>query len=227
MVKGSLQRFSVSVMALVMLVGSFSFGSPVTAHETSEWEKKFEEMRSLYEYQEKNPEVQHEITEKKEIKANIRWINKIRNSELLDGLNMKDLRDTHVTTQYLGKIDRKYDVNASVFEYNKDEEGWAIIVLYDVDRKKLVDMVKLNHTGDQAEVTNYLTGNTVDLDEEVEKEEEKATGPVILWHPPGEQDLWNDPNCEWAAVFYCGIMGFLTTPWGSIACSAGWAALCH
>ncbi|WP_343754230.1 hypothetical protein [Lentibacillus halophilus] len=35
---------------------------------------------------------------------------------------MKDLGDTHITTQYLGKINQKYDANASVFEYNKGEE---------------------------------------------------------------------------------------------------------
>ena len=123
-------------------------------------------------------------------------------------INHKDLKDNHVTTQYAGKIYEKFNVHASVFEFEGVDEGWALIVIYDVDRKKLIDMAKIKYVGENAEVSNYLTGKTVDLDEELKQDETDSESIEMMWHPPGENDLWNDPNCEWAGVVYCGFSDF-------------------
>ncbi|TAA65831.1 hypothetical protein [Planococcus salinarum] len=61
----------------------------------------------------------------------------------------------------------------------------------------------MKYAEEKAEVLNYLTGNAVDLDEKLNKDETDSESIEMMWHPPDEEDLWNDPNCEWAAVLYC------------------------
>lgn len=211
---------------LALILGSFAWNSALgSAHEGDH--SSIEDLNALYKFQLENPEAKYEITDKKSIREEIRWISKIKDDILLKDINHKDLQDTHITTQYAGKIWDRFNVHASVFEFEGMDEGWALIVIYDVDRNKLIDMAKIKYAGENAEVTNYLTGKTVDLDEKVKQNETNSNSIEIMWHAPGEKDLWNDPNCEWAAVVYCGLLGFLVTPWGSIACGASWAGLCH